>query len=97
MFVHYSGLRRAQGTQNETLTLQRPTTGTDNEHEAYPSLVTLVFIESLHYNKQTVCLTDPSDAFQSSTAEKLDGERPGTDWVLWTHCIANIFATFLFY
>jgi len=30
MFVHWSGLRRAQGTKNETLTLQRPTTG------AYP-------------------------------------------------------------
>jgi len=28
-------------------------------------------------NKQTVCLTDPSDAFQISTAEKLDGEKPG--------------------
>jgi hypothetical protein len=31
MFVHMSGLRRAQGTKIETLTLQRPATGLETQ------------------------------------------------------------------
>ena len=28
-------------------------------------------------NRRTVCLSDPSEAFQLTTTEKLHGERPG--------------------
>ena len=67
MFVHQSGLKRAQGTKNERLTLQRPTTGLETQIRSHritlsskcrlPSLCQRAVYTVQYHSTVTICFT----------------------------------------